>query len=139
MPEDNKYPDLPPPPNGLGDLKEIKPIRGIRERAPQIRWGNEYMAWPIEKRLDYAEKLASSMNHAADILQQERAKMLVLIQNQEAQLKSNAVAYGNQGQLMHKELTSADAAKQKLLQENLDLKAQVKTLTRQLADLKNGV
>jgi hypothetical protein len=132
--EDNKYPDLGPPEGGLGELKEIKRYPGMGQ-AHRISWGKDYMAWPIEKRLDYAEKLAASMNHAADVLQQERNKLLVVVANQDAQLKSNANSYVGQGNLMHKELASADAEKQVLYQEIVQLKAQIKNLEFKIVEL----
>lgn len=134
MPEDNKYPDLGPPPCGLGDLKEIHRYPGMGQ-AHKISWGKDYLAWPIEKRLDYAEKLAASMNHAADVLQQERNKLLNVVAHQEAQLKSNAKSYLSQGDLMHKELGSADAEKQVLYQEIVQLKVQIKNLQAQVVEL----
>jgi hypothetical protein len=136
MSEDNKYPNLNPPEGPMGDLKEIKHLPGMNN-AHQISWGDEYKSWPIERRLEYAEKLASSMNHAADILQKERDELIKVAVAAEAKLKSNIKSYVSQGELMHKELGAADAEKQVLYQEIVSLKSQVKDLTRRLADKGN--
>lgn len=133
MGEDNKYPNLNPPEGPMGDLKEIKHLPGM-DNTHQISWGDEYKSWPVEKRLEYAEKLASSMNHAADILQKERDELIKTMVQQDLKLKANVKSYLNQGELMHKELGAADAEKQVLYQEIVSLKSQVKDLTRRLAD-----
>jgi hypothetical protein len=135
--EDNKYTDIESLEGGLGELKEIKRLPQMHRNAPQIRWGQEYLAWPVEKRLDFAEKLASSMNHAADILQQERNKLLEVVEKQKEQLKMNVESYMSQGRLIHKELGTADAEKQVLYQEIVSLKQQVKELTKRLFDRKD--
>ena len=45
----------------------------------QIKWGDEFKAWPMEKQLDYAKKLASAMNEAAAKMQEDRDRILVLL------------------------------------------------------------
>lgn len=37
-----------------------------------IKYGEEFEAWPDSRKINYLKKLASSMNHAADLMQQER-------------------------------------------------------------------
>ncbi len=127
MKEDSKYPDLEP--DGLGDLKEIKRLPQMKSPAPQIRWGEEYKSWPVERRLSYAERLASSMNHAADLLQTERNKLLEVVKRQEEQLKQATEKYVEQGQVMHRELGAQDAEKQQLYAQIVELTAKVKELT----------
>lgn len=123
MSEENgtHYPDLPP--DGLGDLQKIERIRNFQRMAPQIRWGDDYRSWPIEKRLRYAENLASSMNHAADLLQKERNALLKTAMHQEAQLKMAVQRYDEQGDLMRRELGRADAEKQDLYRQIVALQA----------------
>jgi hypothetical protein len=121
-----KYPDSPP--DALGDLKSIRrtPEMATGGLVPRIRWGDEYQSWPIEKRLSYAERLASSMNHAADILQQERDKLIAVVQHQEAQLRENVAKYLEQGALLHRELGAAGAREQELATLVVQLQAEVK-------------
>jgi hypothetical protein len=118
--------DIELPEEGMGELKEIKRLPQMQKRAPNIQWGAEYKAWPLPRRLKYAERLASSMNHAADVLQTERNKLLEVVAHQEAQLKANTKAYVGQGEVMHKELGDADAEKQELYKKIVALKKQVK-------------
>ena len=54
-------------------------------KVKQIKWGEEFNAWPIEKQVEYAKSLASAMNEAADKMQEDRNKMyeaMVLAQKQ---------------------------------------------------------
>lgn len=133
--KDLYYEDLDAPDGGMGDLKEIKRIKGMSKHAPPISWGEEYRGWPIEQRLEYAEKLASAMNHAASVLQDERNKLIEVVKKQEEQLKHNANAYLSQGNLMHKELGSADVEKQQLYQEIVNLKQKTRVLAKRVKEL----
>jgi hypothetical protein len=126
-PEDAYYPDLPP--DGLGDLQRIVRLPGMQPRAPAIRWGDAYLAWPLERRLHYAERLASAMNHAADILQRERDRLLATLRQQDAHLALTTQRYLDQGALMHRELAQADAEKQALYREIGVLQAQLRDRT----------
>lgn len=125
--EGTKYPDLEA--DGLGDLKEIRRINGIEveSKIPQIRWGRDYRSWPIEKRLRYAERLASAMNHAADVLQTDRNSLLAKNAALEAKVILLEKMVAGQGATMHHELGLQDAEKQALykqiVQQTSDLKA----------------
>jgi hypothetical protein len=149
-PFDNKYPDTTPA--DLSNLKEIKRLPRMRKVAPKIKWGDTYKGlvkdkakgrcWTDKDRLDYAERLASSMNHAADILQQERDKLLATVAHLEEQLKANAKAYKDQGNLMHSEIGAAGAEKQELYELIVTLRKHVKaqaikvrTLTKQIKEM----
>ncbi len=59
-------------------------------RVKQIQWGDEFNKWALDKQVDYAKKLASAMNEAADEMQQDRdrcfdAMKLAQSQRDEAQ------------------------------------------------------
>ena len=59
-------------------------------KVKQIKWGDKFQEWPIEKRLNYAKSLASAMNEAADEMQKDRdrcfdAMTLAQAQREEAQ------------------------------------------------------
>lgn len=137
------YPDIPPLP--FGNMKEIKRLPQMRRIAPKIRWGDIYRGkefdldkkrfWDDRDRLKFAERLASSMNHAADVLQTERNKLLEVLAHQEKQLKENAKAYAGQGDLMHAELGNADAEKQKLYRQIVALTKQVKEQAKRIKKL----
>jgi seryl-tRNA synthetase len=126
MTEPIDYPDLEP--DGLGDLKSIRRTPQMKANAPQIAWGDEYKSWPIEKRLSYAERLASSMNHAAAVLQDERDRLSDVCHAQQVKVEQAAEQYLKQGDQMHEELARADAEKQILYAEIDEAKKTIKRL-----------
>jgi len=63
-----------------------------------IQWGEEFQAWPVAERLAYAMELASAMNQAADVIQEERnALMAEAIQLREAADNANQLAQTHRG------------------------------------------
>lgn len=142
MADDNKYPDLLP--NTLGLLKSIERLPQMEcddkrgRKKMRIHWGEDYMSWPLERRLAFAEDLASSMNNAADVLQQERNKLVELANRQEENLKAWAIKYEDQGRLLTERVTAANTEKQQRLQEMQDLKAELRQLKKTLAALQAG-
>lgn len=135
MAEDKHYPDLEAPKGSMGDLKKIVRLPRMEKCAPTIRWGNEYMSWSLQKRLSYAERLASAMNHAADVLQQERNKLIELAKEQEKQLEENVKKYTAQGEVLHKELSSIDEEKQKLYYQIVELTKQTNKQSKRIKQL----
>ena len=135
MVENSHYPDLEAPEGPMGNLKKVVRLPQMRSQAPAIRWGEEYESWPMEKRLRYAEKLASAMNHAADVLQQERNKLIELVRRQEEQIKALVLKNESQGELVHRELRSVDKEKQELYQQIVTLKALLKKQNRRIQEL----
>ena len=131
------YPDLPP--DTLGELKKIERLPGMKRKAPKIRWGLEYMSWPVEKRLTYSENLTASMNHAADVLQGERNALIGVCKRQEQQLEQSQAQYVAQGETMHRELAAQDAEKQQLYQEIVKLKQEAKRRAKKIKELESEI
>jgi hypothetical protein len=127
---DNDYPDSPPA--TLGDLKSIKRIPGIRSNPPRISWGSEYLAWPVERRLRYAENLACSMNHAADVLQTSRNKVIEVCQQQQEMIQQLNSKLSAQGKLLHEEMVRADARYQELAVQLVATQDEVRHLKKEL-------
>lgn len=113
-------------PDGLGELKSIKRIPGMLKHAPTIRWGDDYHAKPVEERLKYAEKLASSMNHAADILQTERNKVIEVAHIQEEQIRQLQRQVTQQNELTQQIVARANTEKQQLNKTIVDVQTALK-------------
>jgi len=122
------YPDSPPA--TLGDLKSIKRHPQMKIVAPTIKWGKDYKKWPIEKRLRYAERLASTMNHAADVLQTERNEQNVTIATLEKQLAQQETAGTTTHEMMRGQLGRDNEEKQKLGLQIVELTKANKKLRR---------
>lgn len=128
---DTHYPDSLP--DGLGDLKSIKRISGMKNIAPKIRWGEGHKKKSLRERLKYAEALASSMNHAADVLQTERNGLIKICKQQEKQIKQSKKNYSILVESTNKELESQNSERQKLYVEIMAAKKETKTAKRALA------
>ncbi len=64
--------------NNIVPIKEKLKFSDIfaDNKVKQIAWGEDFLAWPIERQLEYAKKLASAMNQAADEMQNDRNRVL---------------------------------------------------------------
>ena len=92
-------------------------------RIKPIKWSDEFYEWPFERQLNYAQKLASAMNEAADKMQEDRDRVLGILQDEHAkreeaekaaliakQTLQNAVTKQNERvQVMQKEIQSLQA------------------------------
>jgi len=135
---DDKYPDLEFDPLYGGDCKTIRRIPGMRVPIPQIKWGDKYRSWPVERRLEFAEKLASAMNHAADVLQQEKVKLIEELKRKEEQLKSLLDKNSKLTEMMNRELAGASAEKQELAGEVVRLRGMLREQAAKMKELEGG-
>ena len=131
--EGTHYPDLPPA--VLGNLKKIERLPAMLDSPPKVRFGSEYLGWTLTKRLQYAEQLAHSMNHAADILQQERNALSVVAIHQEDQIKHLVGQFSQQSDLMAKLTGESNEAKQGFMREIVELRAQVRARDELIKDM----
>ena len=58
----------------------------MTKRPPMIQWGLLYQAKTDQEKIRYLEKLASSMNHAASLIQDERNQLGALCALKEQQI-----------------------------------------------------
>jgi hypothetical protein len=133
--EGTHYPNIEP--DGLGDLKRIKRLPGMRSKAPPIKWGADYQKLSLRRRLRYAENIASAMNHAADVIQTERQGLIEVARQQEKQIKQLAAELKNQGEIINSELTRANEEKQELLKKIVEQKHELLRLERLVKQLED--
>jgi DNA repair exonuclease SbcCD ATPase subunit len=59
--------------NKMGAFENIR-LKYITKggAVKMISWGKDYKLWDVTKKLEYAEALASSMNEACELIQNER-------------------------------------------------------------------
>lgn len=109
-------PDLYPPEEQT-EFEVLKRHGRKGRGAHRIRWGDEYKNWPVVQQRDYAEKLAATMNHAADVLQQERDRLHELATHQEDLLQQWQQKYSEAQYLIQKLTTDHNAREQGLKRE----------------------
>jgi exonuclease VII small subunit len=131
-----KEPDLvADPPKGF---KKLKPINGMKPKPPNINWGFEFENWKTARQLRYLKKLACAMNHAADLLQQERDELNRILFKKEQIIKDIYKKYADQTDLLNAELSTFNKNKQELLERVQNLDRQNAVLRKTIEDLENG-
>lgn len=135
--QDGKYPDLvvPHAPEGF---KTLKRLPGMSRIAPCIAWGSEYTSWSMRKRLRYAQRLAETMNHAADVIQTERNNLLQILKAKERQLVQAAEANEATSQLLQRQVEDFNKQREEMNQDIVTLDRKVKAQAREIKKLKDG-
>lgn len=103
----------------------------VTDKPPKIQWGSKYLEWDDKKRIGYLEQLAGSMNHACDLIQKERNKLLELCELKEKQLLSMRVAMDQNTKMLHSEVTRMNTEKQELLKD-------IAESNKEIVELRNG-
>ena len=67
----------------------FKEVEHFKKDPPMIKWGMVYRNKMDDgEKIKYLEKLASAMNHAADLIQKERDELMEICEKKEEQIKS---------------------------------------------------
>ena len=99
-------------------------------QPPKIQWGRVYQDWPDDKKIEYLEKLASSMNHAAALIQEERNNNLVLMDKKEEQLDAMKRAIDQNNEMIQGQMTQMNAEKQEYNKAIAELNVRIKELEK---------
>lgn len=81
------------------------------------------------EQIEYLKKLASTQNHALDLMQKERDALLVKVAALETQIENAQRAYDIQKQITHDLVTQSNALDQGVAERIHELEARVKELT----------
>ena len=104
-------------------------------KPPTIKWGELYKEFKDEEKVDYLEKLASTMNHAAFLIQGERDQLIELCELKEQQIgKLSDAMSGNNG-MIQSEIIKINEERQLFNQHVANLNKYVKSLKEQIVDL----
>ena len=106
----------------------------IVAKPPKIAWGRIYQASSNEEKIEYLEKLASTMNHAASLIQDERNQLNKLCELKEQQIEKLKEAMDANNLMLQSEVTKINEERQKFNQSKAGLKGQA--LKDQLKALK---
>lgn len=108
----------------------------VFKQAPKIKWGEQYLKWPSKRRIEYLEKLASSMNHAASILQDERNELNRLIILKEQQLTKLSESLRQNNDMIQQQIGAMNEERQSFNAAAANMKAEIRQLTKDLNDIK---
>lgn len=99
----------------------------IDRRPPKIQWGQKYQKFSDKEKIKYLEKLASTMNHAAHLVQNERNELGNLCELKEKQLESMKIAMEQNLEMLQKEITKINEERQMFNAAYKELKDQLKS------------
>ena len=102
----------------------------LTRRPPKIAWGEIYKGFTDAEKIEYLEKLASTMNHAAALIQDERNELLTLCELKEGQLQQMSKAMLANDSMLHGEVEKINAERQLFNESKSGLKG--KALKEQL-------
>jgi hypothetical protein len=100
----------------------------IEVRPPKIKWGKIYLSWGPDKRVEYLEKFARSMNQAAYLVQKERDELNTLCQLKEEQLTKMSHAMKQNMDMLQHEVTKMNEQRQGYNTEVARLNAKIREL-----------
>ncbi len=103
----------------------------LSKRPPKIKWGPIYRAMGMRRKIEYLEKLAATMNHAAYLIQEERNQWAELATKKEKQLLLMKEALDQNNSMIQGEITRMNEEKQKYLKAIKDLKDEIRTHDRE--------
>lgn len=105
--------------------------KDFSQRPPKIKWGKLYGKKTDHQKIEYLEKLAATMNHAAFVISEERNKFGRLAETKERQIKQAQAALNANNAMIQSEITKMNADRQSYA-------AEIKKLRDRIRELNNG-
>lgn len=103
----------------------------VDNKAPRIKWGDKYQKKSDADKILYLQRLASTMNHAAYLIQNERNELLELMQLKEKQLEAMAANLDANNNMIQQQITKMNANKQ-------EYHKRIASLNNQIREYENG-
>jgi hypothetical protein len=113
--------------SGGNGSKKLK-FKRRSKNVPLIQMGVEFEKRSEKDKLMYFWKLASSLDYAAKQIQKERNELNTLLFKKEKQLTAYKKQLAQDRQMIQKQLMAENKTKQKLLDENQELRLEIKRL-----------
>tara|TARA_R110000751_G_scaffold12717_6_gene43694 strand:- start:3531 stop:3962 length:432 start_codon:yes stop_codon:yes gene_type:complete len=95
-------------------------------KGHRLQFGEKFKKWNAAEQIEYLIKLASSMNHAADMIQRERDNLMQKHEQLFRTLESCEKNLDTQKQININIITSANAKEQKYIKDIQLLQSRVK-------------
>ncbi len=103
----------------------------VVKNPPRIAWGKKYDQKTDADKILYLQKLASAMNHAAFLIQNERNDLLKTLSQKEQQVISMAASLDANNNMIQQQITKMNAEKQKTFKT-------IASLNRRIREYENG-
>jgi len=98
----------------------------IEQHPPMIQWGQLVRDMNHADKVRYLERLASAMNHAARLVQDERNALQALCGKKEEQLIAMSKAVDANNAMLQSEITRMNEDRQEMLRAMTALKAELR-------------
>ncbi len=108
------------------------PVKLINPNPPKIQWGKDYQNWNKASKIRYLEKLAATMNHAADLIQTERNKLMELLVQKEKQVEVMKKGLDQNNEMIQGQITDSNAKVQEASRKIILLNRKVRELEKEL-------
>ena len=105
----------------------------VERHPPKIKWGMLYQNSSDKEKIAYLEKLASSMNHAAHLIQEERNELGRLCELKEQQLIKLGEAVRANTAMLQQEVTRMNEQRQGYNAEVARLNAEIREMKKSLS------
>jgi len=105
-------------------------------KIPKIKFAEEFEERPDSEKISYLKELASSMNHAADLMQKERNVLAEEVKKKTALLENAEKALMIQKSIVSNHLLSGNLQIQELSNQILNLQSQLKIASQTIEKMK---
>jgi hypothetical protein len=103
--------------------------------VPLIELGDKWKVRSPEEKIKYLIKLASSLNHACQLIQKERNELNELCAKKEAQIEKLHETRLADRKMIHTQIEAENQKQQILLEENQRLHAEIEQLRKGNGDI----
>lgn len=107
----------------------------LDKRPPKIKWLHGFDNKEDSIKINYLKKLASTMNHAARLIQDERDELVRLMVLKEKQMEVMAAQVRRNDEVLMKQVTKMNEQRQGFIEEFTKQSKRVKELEAELSEL----
>ena len=94
----------------------------IERNPPEIKWGKLFLEFNDQEKIQYLKNLASTMNHAAYLIQKERDELNKLCALKEAQIEKAKKAMDDNLHMVDQQIREINEERQKMNSNSKKLK-----------------
>jgi hypothetical protein len=103
-------------------------------KPPKIKWGELYKNFTDAEKITYLEKIASTMNHAAYLIQGERDELNELCELKEQQIQKLSENMRANNDMVQSEIMKLNEERQAFNKHVATLNKQIKELNQKLSE-----
>lgn len=110
----------------------------LKQNPPRISWGDKFSDWEVDKQIRYLKRLASTMNHAAFLLQNDLRSCNKLLVQKEARITQMTKDLAANNVMLQQMAASLNDERQKSNAHAASLNKEMKALRAKVQELEDG-